>query len=159
MAALAVCMVGTRTVVRIVGGRHDVAAGLMLVSVMAEVLLRRGTGFMSAVRRCRAPDQLERHDKQQQSEYPTAHESDYVNVDRGPSDKRGEPRRLGHTRQLQRFQQGFGLRACFESCGAFIDTPASRLSDDASAVVAGLTSSKGRLRMVEDGIIECGGPA
>jgi hypothetical protein len=60
----------------IVGGRDNLAAGLMLVLMVAEVLLGRDTCFVRAVRRRRAPDQLERHDEQQEREQPTTHDSD-----------------------------------------------------------------------------------
>ena len=76
VATLAIGVVCTRAIARVVGGRCDLAAGLVLVLVMAEVLLRRDTGLMRAVRRRRAPDQLERHNKQQEREYPTTHVSD-----------------------------------------------------------------------------------
>lgn len=76
VATLAIGMVCTRAIARVVGGRCDLAAGLVLVVVMSEVLVRRDTGLMRAVRRRRAPDQLERHDKQQKREHPTTHEPD-----------------------------------------------------------------------------------
>ena len=58
-------MVGTRGAVGVVvGSRLDAAFSRMLMFVVAEVLLRRDTGFVRAVRRSRAPDKLERHDKQ-----------------------------------------------------------------------------------------------
>jgi len=76
VATLAIGVVCTRAIALIVGGRCDLAAGLVLVLVMSEMLVRRDTGLMRAVRRRRAPDQLERHDKQQKREYPTTHASD-----------------------------------------------------------------------------------
>lgn len=62
-----------RVAVSIVGCRDDLAASLMLVLMVAKMLLRRNTGFVRAVRRCRTPDQLEGNDKQQKREQPAAH--------------------------------------------------------------------------------------
>jgi len=76
MATLAVGVVSPGIVVLVAGCRRHFAASLMLVLVMAEVLLCGGTGFVRAVRRRRAPDQLERHDEQQKCEHPTTHDSD-----------------------------------------------------------------------------------
>lgn len=73
MAALAVRVERARIVASAAAGRADLAAALMLVFVMAEVLLGRNTGFVRAVGRRRAPDQLERHDKQQEREHPPTH--------------------------------------------------------------------------------------
>lgn len=77
MATLAVRVEGTggfRTSIR---GRDDLVTGLMLVFVVAEVLLGRGSSLVRAVRRRRAPDQLERHDEQQECEHPTTHDCDF----------------------------------------------------------------------------------
>lgn len=76
MAARAVGVKRAKAVVSIVGGRDELAAGPMLVLMVAEVLVGRAIGFVRAVRRCRAPDQLERHDEQQEYEQPTTHDSD-----------------------------------------------------------------------------------
>ena len=73
VAALAVGMVRTRTVGLIVVGRGYLAAGLVLVLVVAEVRFGGSTGFVCAVRRRRAPDHLQRYDKQKECEQPTAH--------------------------------------------------------------------------------------
>lgn len=76
MAALAVSVEGTGGVRTSIRGRDDLVTGLMLVFVVAEVLLGRGSSLVRAVRRRRAPDQLERHDEQQECEHPTTHDSD-----------------------------------------------------------------------------------
>lgn len=76
MAAFAIGVTGTRGVVSAIRGRADFIAALVLVLMVAEVLLRRDAVFVRAVRRRRAPDQLERHNKQQEREHPTAHVSD-----------------------------------------------------------------------------------
>lgn len=73
MATFAVGVERSRGVVSIVGGRDDLAAGLMLVLMVAEVLPGRYTGLVRAVGRCRRPDQLERHHQEQDREQPTMH--------------------------------------------------------------------------------------
>ncbi len=49
VAAFAVCVVRASVVTNIVGGRDDLAPGLMLVLMMAEVLLGRNTGLVAKV--------------------------------------------------------------------------------------------------------------
>lgn len=73
VAALAVRVIDAPAIASIVRSRHDLAAGQVLVLVMAEMLLGQSTRLVRAVRRSRGPDHLERHHAQQEDEHPTTH--------------------------------------------------------------------------------------
>jgi len=105
MAALAVSVEGTGGVRTSIRGRDDLVTGLMLVFVVAEVLLGRGSSLVRAVRRRRAPDQLERHDEQQECEHPTTHDSDSRLTESCPAHGTGRA-----NRDIFRFS----MSCCFE---------------------------------------------
>lgn len=73
VAALAVRVKDAPAIASSVRSRHDLAAGQVLVLVMAEMLLGQSTRLVRAVRRSRGPDHLERHHAQQEDEHPTTH--------------------------------------------------------------------------------------
>ncbi len=73
VAALAVRVIDAPAIASIVRNRHDLAAGQVLVLVMAEMLLGQSTRLVRAVRRSRGPDHLERHHAQQEDENPATH--------------------------------------------------------------------------------------
>ena len=74
MAALTVGVIRARRVAAVIGGWRRLITGLMVMLVVPEVFGRHGLRLVRTVRRRGRPDELERHDEEQQNnDQPAAH--------------------------------------------------------------------------------------